>query len=78
MQHVYFPVNWSAKWPEFFKDITGFQKEAKNKHDDAADALTGLAEIVNQDRFEFMAIGADGGEINMNPAGELMAEMMEI
>ncbi|HSH25847.1 MAG TPA: phage terminase large subunit, partial [Massilibacterium sp.] len=44
MEHIYFPANWKDKWPEFYRDITTFQKEGKNKHDDAPDALTGIAE----------------------------------
>ena len=48
MDHVYFPLNWKDKWPEFYKAVTTYQKEGKNKHDDAPDALTGIAE--NMDR----------------------------
>ena len=50
MQHIYFPVNWSEKWPRFFKDVVGYQKEGKNAHDDAPDTLTGLAEMINKSR----------------------------
>ncbi|WP_232304285.1 phage terminase large subunit [Jeotgalibacillus campisalis] len=46
--HVYYPVDWKQRWPEFYKHITEFQKEGKNKNDDAPDALTGIAEIVNK------------------------------
>lgn len=44
MEHIYFPVNWQDRWPEFYRDVTGYQKEGKNLHDDAPDALTGIAE----------------------------------
>ena len=44
MDHVYFPENWKSKFPEFYKAINSFQKEGKNKHDDAPDAITGVAE----------------------------------
>lgn len=44
MDHIYFPKNWADKWPEFYKAITRYQREGKNKHDDAPDALTGIAE----------------------------------
>lgn len=44
MNNVYFPVNWMDKWPEFSRDITRYQKEGKNEHDDAPDALTGVYE----------------------------------
>lgn len=47
MNNVYFPEGWHLKFPEFFKAITTFQKEGKNEHDDAPDALTGVAETIN-------------------------------
>ena len=46
MSNFYFPEGWHEKWPQFYKDITSYQREGKNKHDDAPDALTGLAEMV--------------------------------
>ena len=48
MEHIYFPVNWDDRWPEFYKAITTYQKEGKNKHDDAPDVLTGIAEKCNK------------------------------
>lgn len=44
MNNLYFPVNWMDKWPEFARDIMKYQKEGKNAHDDAPDALTGVYE----------------------------------
>lgn len=44
MNNLYFPVNWMDRWPEFARDITKYQKEGKNAHDDAPDALTGVYE----------------------------------
>ena len=44
MNNVYFPVNWADRWAEFFADLTKYQKEGKNAHDDAPDALTGVYE----------------------------------
>ena len=44
MNNVLFPVNWQDRWPEFANDIMKYQKEGKNAHDDAADALTGVYE----------------------------------
>lgn len=44
MDHIYLPVNWADRWPEFYKAVTRYQREGKNEHDDAADALTGVAE----------------------------------
>lgn len=44
MQNVYFPLNWQDRWPEFARDLRRYQKEGKNAHDDAPDALTGVYE----------------------------------
>lgn len=44
MNNVYFPVNWEDRWPEFAIDIKRYQREGKNAHDDAADAVTGVYE----------------------------------
>lgn len=46
MQHVYYPVNWRDKWPEYYKAMTTYQREGKNAHDDAPDATTGVAETM--------------------------------
>lgn len=44
MNNVYFPVNWEDRFPDFAFDIKKYQKEGKNAHDDAPDALTGVYE----------------------------------
>ena len=44
MQNVLFPVNWEDRWPDFAEAIRKYQKEGKNAHDDAQDALTGVYE----------------------------------
>lgn len=44
MNNIYFPVNWIDKFPEFAEALLKYQKEGKNAHDDAADALTGVYE----------------------------------
>jgi predicted phage terminase large subunit-like protein len=44
MEHIYFPVNWRDKWAELHDHLMKYQKEGKNAHDDAEDALTGIAE----------------------------------
>ncbi len=39
------PHNWQQKWPEFHHAITTTRREiAANKHDDAADTITGIVE----------------------------------
>lgn len=47
MDHIYFPVNWRDRWPEYYKAMVSYQREGKNKHDDAPDATTGVAEQFN-------------------------------
>lgn len=44
MNNIYFPVNWEDKFPDFAEAIRKYQKEGKNPHDDAPDALTGVYE----------------------------------
>ena len=44
MNNVYLPVNWEDMWPEFALAIKQYQREGKNDHDDAPDALTGVYE----------------------------------
>ena len=48
MDHVYFPVNWADRWPEYHKAMSLYQREGKNKHDDAPDATTGIAEKIGE------------------------------
>ena len=47
-QHIYVPETWRNKWPEFAKDVTKYQREGKNKHDDCADCLSGIAETLSK------------------------------
>lgn len=44
MANVYFPCNWIDRFPDFADAILRYQKEGKNAHDDAPDALTGVYE----------------------------------
>lgn len=44
MNNVFFPVDWETRWPEFARDLRKYQREGKNEHDDAPDALTGVYE----------------------------------
>lgn len=48
MKNVYFPYNWKIRWPEFYRAMTAFQKDGKNKYLDGPDALTGLAEMIDE------------------------------
>lgn len=44
MSNIYFPIDWQDRWPDFAKAINKYQREGKNDHDDAPDALTGVYE----------------------------------
>ena len=44
MANVYYPENWIDKFPEFAEAMMRYQKEGKNLHDDAPDAVTGVYE----------------------------------
>ncbi len=59
MNHVYMPKNWRDRWPQFAADITKYQREGKTAHDDAPDALTGIAEKINAPQVR-------SGRININ------------
>lgn len=48
MEHIYFPVNWRDRFPEYYDSMVRYQKEGKNAHDDAQDATTGIAEKVGK------------------------------
>ena len=43
------PHNWRERWPDYYKAMNTFQKEGKNKNDDAPDATTGIAESMNKE-----------------------------
>lgn len=44
MQHIYYPEGWKNRWPEYHNAMIKYQREGQNKHDDAPDATTGIAE----------------------------------
>ena len=46
MQHIYYPVNWMDRWPDYYRAMSMYQREGKNKHDDAPDATTGIVEMM--------------------------------
>jgi predicted phage terminase large subunit-like protein len=48
MENIYFPEGWRHKFPEYYEALTTYQKEGKNKHDDAPDATTGIAEMISK------------------------------
>lgn len=48
MDHIYYPVNWRDRWPEYYESMEKYQREGKNAHDDAQDATTGVAEDLSR------------------------------
>lgn len=48
-QTVFFPEDWAIRWPDFYEAMTSYQREGKNAHDDAPDAVTGIVETINQE-----------------------------
>lgn len=47
-QNVYFPSDWAIRWTDYYESMTTYQAQGKNKHDDAQDATTGIAETMSR------------------------------
>ena len=43
---IIFPQAWANLWPEFYRDVVGYQREGKNKNDDGPDVLTQAVEYL--------------------------------
>lgn len=56
MNNIFFPNDWRNSHSRFYQDLMSYQREGKNKHDDAPDALTGLAEMVHTAVPELRAV----------------------
>lgn len=52
-ENIFFPENWHMFWSDIYEHLHRFMKEGKNEHDDAEDALTGVAEMINGDGTDF-------------------------
>ena len=61
MENVLFPVNWEDRFPELAMDLRGYQKEGKNAHDDAPDALTGVYENPTPKKLVKLNMSITGG-----------------
>ena len=44
MNNIFYPIDWENRFPDYARDIKSYQREGKNKHDDNADAITGVYE----------------------------------
>lgn len=47
-RNVLFPHDWRQRFPKYYEAMTTYQAQGKNKHDDAPDATTGIAETMTQ------------------------------
>lgn len=47
-QHLLFPEDWATRWPRYYAAMISYQRTGANKHDDAPDATTGLAEMIQE------------------------------
>ncbi|PGS81644.1 terminase [Bacillus cereus] len=45
--NIYFPSDWKIRWADYYNAMNTFQREGKNKHDDAPDATTLIAEVLS-------------------------------
>lgn len=61
MNNVLFPIGWADRFPEFAEAIRKYQREGKNAHDDAADALTGVYENPKPKGFTKLNRNLTGG-----------------
>lgn len=43
-QHIFMPPNWRQKYPDAYKEITGYMRGGRNQHDDTLDVLASLYE----------------------------------
>ena len=44
--HVYMPLNWRTKYPEFYRQVMSYQRKGKNAHDDSVDVLAAIYESI--------------------------------
>ena len=48
MDHIYFPDGWENRWHDLSESLNSYQLEGTNEHDDAEDAITGIAEMISK------------------------------
>jgi predicted phage terminase large subunit-like protein len=52
-ENILMPVDWAQRWPEYYRAMVSYQKEGKNKHDDAPDMTTGIVEMMEKGQLEY-------------------------
>ncbi len=45
-RQIIMPERWERLWPKFYKDVTEFQRNGENAHDDGPDTLTMIVERI--------------------------------
>ena len=53
MTNVFMPEDWETRFPEYYKEMSSYQREGKNKHDDAPDCTTGVYENTTPKILQF-------------------------
>lgn len=48
MDNVFFPEDYAERWPEYAAAMRIYKRRGKNAHDDAPDATTGVAEMLQE------------------------------
>lgn len=44
--HIYMPLGWKQRYPDFFKQVMSYQRKGRNAHDDAVDVLASIYEYI--------------------------------
>ena len=52
--NILFPKNWHVLFPTFYNHVIKFQKMGNNEFDDSVDALTGIAEELENSTEPFI------------------------
>lgn len=45
-KHVFMPINWDKRWPEFYRQVMSYQRKGRNAHDDSVDVLAAIYEAI--------------------------------
>lgn len=59
--HVYMPLNWRTKYPEFYRQVMSYQRKGKNAHDDSVDVLAAIYESITAQGEPQIITDADFG-----------------
>lgn len=53
INNIFMPEDWATRFPEYYKAMNSYQREGKNKHDDAPDCTTGVYENSTPNTIQF-------------------------